>query len=201
VKKKRGYRMESRASSVTETRESILRATYELLLVHDYDDVTLEQVAERAGVTKQTVIRQFGSKDRLAVAVVDFQRPLEEAGRMVEPGDLATAVEVLVSRYETMGDANVRVLALPHRVPAIGYLLEEARKSHQGWVERVFAPYLPERKGKLRRRQVMAFYGATEVTLWKLLRRDFGLSRAETEAVLLTLVTGVAGQTQKEERG
>jgi AcrR family transcriptional regulator len=193
--------MESRADSVEATRESILRAAYELWLAHDYDELTLEEVGKRAGVTKQTVIRQFGSKERLAVAVVDFQRPLEEAGRTVEPGDVAAAIEVLVSRYEKMGDANVRVLALEHRVPAIRYLLEAARKSHQGWVERVFAPYLPERKSTLRRRQVMAFYGATEVMLWKLLRRDFGLSRAETEAVLLTLVTGLTGLTQKKERG
>ena len=45
----------------------------------------------------------------------------------------------------------------------------------------------------------MAFYAATEVMLWKLLRRDFGLSRKETEAVFLTLVSGLANQSRKKE--
>jgi AcrR family transcriptional regulator len=191
VKKKRSYRMAARADSVEETRTAILRATYDLWLAHDYDDVTLAHVAERAGVTKQTVIRQFGSKDRLAVATVDWQRPVEEAGRAVRPGDVAGAVTVLVARYEKMGDANVRVLALEHRVPAIRYLLEESRKSHRGWVEHVFGPFLPKREGAARELQVMAFYAATEVMLWKLLRRDFRLGREETEAVLFALVSGL----------
>ena len=46
----------------------------------------------------------------------------------------------------------------------------------------------------------MAFYAATEVMLWKLLRRDFGLSRKETEAVLLALVSGLVKQRQKKEK-
>src|SRR5262245_51032632 len=110
--------MDARADAVEKTRESILHAAYVLWLAHHFDDVSLEQVAERAGVTKQTVIRQFGSKDQLAYAVVDWQRPREEASRVCEPGDVAGAVEIVVERYEKMGDANVRVLELEHRVPA-----------------------------------------------------------------------------------
>src|SRR5262245_35566624 len=122
--------MEARADAVEQTRESILRATYELWLEYDWDDFSLERVAERAGVSKQTVIRQFGSKDKLALATVDWQRPVEEAGRVVEPGDVAGAVEVIIARYEKMGDANIRALALEHRIPAIRYLLEQGRASH-----------------------------------------------------------------------
>lgn len=191
--------MQSRAEGVEETRARILGAAYELLLEQHYDEVSLERVAERAGVTKQTVIRQFGSKDQLAYAVVDWQRPREEAARMAEPGDVRAAVETLVERYERMGDANVRVLQLESRVPAIRYLLEQGRASHSAWVARVFAPFLPRRNGRARRRRAMAFYAATEVMLWKLLRRDFGLSRKETEAVLLELVSGLVMQGRKEE--
>jgi len=190
--------MQSRAQGVEETRARILQATYEIFLEQHYDEVSLERVAQRAGVTKQTLIRQFGSKDRLAYAVVDWQRPREEAARMVEPGDMCGAIETLVERYERMGDANVRVLELESRVPAIRYLLQQGRESHSAWVARVFAPFLPKRSGRARQRRAMAFYAATEVMLWKLLRRDFGLSRKETEAVLLELVSGLAAQSQKE---
>lgn len=184
--------MAARANAVQRTRASILQAAYECWSEQDYDEVSLEQIAARAGVTKQTVLRVFGSKDQLAYATVDWHRPLEESQRLVEPGDVAAAVEVLVTSYERMGDANVRVLALEKRVPAIGYLLEQARKSHRGWVERVFEPFLPKRKGATYERRVMAFYAATDVTGWKLLRRDFGLNRQETAAVMLTLVSSLA---------
>lgn len=186
----RPYEMERRHAAVERTREAILAAAYELWRTEEYDDVSLERVAERAGVTKQTVIRQFGSKDQLAYATVDWQRPREEAAREVEPGDLEAAVDVLVDRYERIGDANIRVLALEQRVPAIRYLLEQSRASHRQWIERVFAPFLPAR-GVARRRRVTAFYAATEVTLWKLVRRDFGQSRADVRAVFLALVSGL----------
>jgi len=189
--------MQTRAARVKSTRTRILEATYQLFLEQHYDEVSLARVAERAGLTKQTVIRQFGSKDQLAYAVVDWQRPREEAARLVEPGDVRGAVNTLVERYERMGDANVRVLQLENRVPAIRYLLEQGRESHAAWVARVFAPFLPRRRGRAHRRRAMAFYAATEVMLWKLLRRDFGLSRQETEAVLFALVSGLVMQSQK----
>ena len=191
--------MQSRAAHVEETRIRILEAAYQLLLEQHYDEVSLERVAERAGLTKQTVLRQFGSKDQLAYAVVDWQRPTEEAARLVQPGDVRGAVNTLVERYERMGDANVRVLQLENRVPAIRYLLQQGRESHSAWVARVFAPFLPRRRGRAHRRRAMAFYAATEVMLWKLLRRDFGLSRKETGAVLLALVSGLVMQSQKSE--
>jgi AcrR family transcriptional regulator len=199
VKRNRAYQMEARAEAVEQTRESILRATYALWLEqHEWDDVSLERIAERAGVSKQTVIRQFGSKDKLAYATVDWQRPVEEAGRVAPPGDVAAAVEVLIERYEKMGDANVRALALEPRIPAIRYLLEQGRESHRAWVERVFRIFLPKRKGAARRRRVMAFYAATEVMIWKLLRRDFQLSREDTRAVFLTLVSGLAADGREK---
>ena len=63
--------MQTRAARVKNTRTRILEAAYQLFLERHYDEVSLERVAERAGLSKQTVIRQFGSKDRLAYAVVD----------------------------------------------------------------------------------------------------------------------------------
>lgn len=188
MKYPRPYRMVARADAAERTRTRILQAAYDLLLEHEYELVTLDGVAERAGVTKQTVIRQFGAKDRLAYAVVDWQRPREEAARAVEPGDVSGALEALLTRYEAMGDANVRVLALEQRVPEVRYLLEQGRDSHRRWIEHVFAPFLPRGRGAARKRRIMAFYAATEVTVWKLLRRDFRMTRRETGAVMRSMV-------------
>jgi AcrR family transcriptional regulator len=189
---KRAYDMSTRADAVEETRERILEATYRLWMKLPYEEISLEKVAEDAGVSKQTVIRQFKSKDQLAVACADWQRPREEAARVVEPGDIELAVSVLIERYETMGDANVAAIEIERRVPGIHYLLEQGRESHRLWIEKTFAPFLPKRKGTAHKRRVMAFYAATEVMLWKLLRRDFAMSREETEAVMLELVDALA---------
>ncbi|MEU6541591.1 TetR/AcrR family transcriptional regulator [Streptomyces sp. NPDC047000] len=43
--------------------EKILAAAKELFLADRYDGVTLERVAERAGVSRQTVYNRFGSKE------------------------------------------------------------------------------------------------------------------------------------------
>jgi AcrR family transcriptional regulator len=192
----RAYRMRARARSAEATRERVLRAAYGLWLEKPYDEVSLQRVAEAAGVSKQTVLRLFASKDQLAFAVVDWQRPREEAARDAPPGDAPEAVARLLERYEAMGDANVRALELEARVPAIAYLLAQSRESHRRWVERAFAPFLPARRGAAHRRRVMAFYAATEVTVWKLLRRDFALSRAEAQGVILHLVEALAAQAQ-----
>ena len=90
VAAKRVYRMTARAKSADETRERILARAYDLWLAEPYESVTLEAIAARAKVTKQTILRLFSSKDELAVAVVDWQRPREEAGRQTEPGDAWT---------------------------------------------------------------------------------------------------------------
>ena len=167
--------------------ERILRAAHGLWMVRPYDQVTIGAVAEAAGVSRQTVIRQFGTKDELAFAVVDWQKPHEDAVRAAEPGDVAGAIARLVDRYETMGDANVRVLELEGRVPAIDYLLDVSRAGHRAWIQRILVPGVDDEQ------LVLALYAATDVTLWKLLRRDLGRSPAETEAVILRLVRGVLG--------
>ena len=43
--------------------EKILAAAKELFLADRYDGVTLERVAERAGVSRQTVYNRFGAKE------------------------------------------------------------------------------------------------------------------------------------------
>src|SRR3954469_3314364 len=66
---KRRYRMGARAEATAATRSSIACAWLALLRTLDYDEITLGVVAARAGVTVQTVIRHFGSKEELFGAV------------------------------------------------------------------------------------------------------------------------------------
>src|SRR3712207_8802346 len=54
---KRRYRMRVRAEAAAETGRRILEAVIELHRERFFDQVSLEDIAERAGVTVQTVIR------------------------------------------------------------------------------------------------------------------------------------------------
>lgn len=192
---RRPYRMQARQEAVDRAREAILSATYDLWLERAYDEVTLQAVAERAGVTRQTVHRHFGSKEQLVLAVVDWAGPREEAARAVPAGDVGAAIRRVIERNEEMGDANIRALELEGRVEAIATMLAQGRASHRAWIGRVFGPQLQGLRGRARDRAVMALYAATDVTVWKLLRRDFGLSVPETERIVSQLVEGVLDRT------
>ncbi len=190
----REYRMQARQENVASTRERILSAAYDQWKELPYDQVSIGSIAKSAGVSRQTVIRQFGTKDELAYAVVDWQRPQEEAFRAAEPGDIETAITRLVDRYEVMGDANVRIVELEGRFPAFDYLLEVSRTSHRGWVETTLLP-----DGVIDREHlVLALYAATDVTVWKLLRRDLRQSRRATETVILHLVRAALREAAPE---
>jgi AcrR family transcriptional regulator len=199
----RPYRMGARRRAVERTRERVLAAAFDLFRDRPYDEVSLDAVASRADVSRQTVHRQFGSKEDLMGAVIDWRRPQEVAAdRQVEPGDISGAVRQLVDRYETMGDAVVRFLALEGRVAPIDRLLEHGRRSHRAWIERVFDPYLPAGAGP-REETVLTLYAATDLMVWKLLRRDFGRSRQQTETSIRRLVEGALrtpDETDSEDR-
>jgi hypothetical protein len=62
------------------------------------------------------------------------------------------------------------------------------RRFHWQWVERTFAPLLDGLSAREQRRRTAALVAVTDVYTWKLLRRDLGLSRAETERVLIEMI-------------
>lgn len=186
----RDYRMTARAQSVERTRERILGVARERFFAQPYDEVTLAGIASSAGVTQQTLLNHFSSKEGLALAVVEMVKPEVEALRSpVAVGDVEGAVRGLVRQYEALGDANVRLAAVAERLPALAPGLAFARRGHTEWLERIFAPCLPRDAGA-RRRALAALYAATDVGTWKLLRRDLGHSRTETAAILRVLVEG-----------
>jgi AcrR family transcriptional regulator len=183
--------MRARQEAVDQTRERILEAMAELWLTRHYDEVTLADVADLARVSRQTVYRQFGTKDELLIATAEWKGPQGEAQMLVAPGDVDGAISRLMGLYERMGDANVRALALEGRVDAMDHMLKRGRSAHRAWIEHVFDPWLPAHGSPDRESLVMALYAATDVMQWKLLRRDFDFTANGTEQIIRRLVTGV----------
>ena len=191
MKTNRTYQMGARAVAVTATKERIAKGAARLLLEHGPEDVTLAAIAEAAGVSHQTVLNHYGSKEGVVLGVVEVLKSQTESARYAgEPGDVTSAVRALVGEYERMGDANFRWAAAADRLGELASLLDDARATHQAWLEAMFGEALPTSR-VARRRAVQALHAATDVYTWKLFRRDLRLSRAETEKLIADLVVGV----------
>ncbi|MGH1565489.1 TetR/AcrR family transcriptional regulator [Mumia sp. DW29H23] len=185
----RAYRMDVRARSTAATRERILAATLATFFDAPTLDVPLRTVAERAGVSVQTVLRHFESKDGLVAAAAAYT-----AGRIGDQrdrapvGDLTGAVENLVAHYEELGDGVVRMLAEETRNPALSVVADQGRAYHREWCARVFAGGLAHTPEADRPRRLAQVVAVCDVFTWKLLRRDQGLSRDETTRALVELL-------------
>src|SRR5437764_14803627 len=109
--KTRTYRMGARAEAAAATGERILDAAEALFWEAPAREATLDEIAGRAGVSVQTVIRRFGGRE--GVGVASMQRALSRAETQrdeAEPGDLPRIVSVLMEHYESLGDRVLRTL-------------------------------------------------------------------------------------------
>lgn len=195
----RPYRMRARAEAAERTAAAILDATVELWRDHALDAITLQMIAERAGVTVQTVLRRFGTKDGVVDACIRSDAAKILAHRAQAPvGDIDDALAVLFEHYEQVGDAVLRTLDLQERYPAAKAITDAGRAEHRAWCERVFGPYLPDRDAPAYATRVDAFVAATDLYLWKLLRRDLDRTSGEALQAVRTLVDGL---TRPRERG
>lgn len=187
---RRPYRMGARAASMEVTRTRVLEAAAALWTRRWYDDVTLQHVADEAGVSVQTIVNHFGGKDGLADAVADRVASRTALTRQAPTGDVAAIVAVLFADYERHGEANVLWAAQIDRVPAMARAAAHARVQHRAWLEQVFADRLPA-PGPAREHALNLHYAATDVYLWKLWRRDLGLPREDAERAMRDLVTSI----------
>ena len=194
----RPYQLRARAEGAQERVERVLDAAVELWLEHWYDEYTLQDIAERSGVSLSTIMRRFGSKEGIVAAVLASDRGRARVSDRdhIAAGDVDGAVAELLEEYERTGDAVMRNLAVEERVPAIGEVVKVGRIMHREFVARVFAPWLPSRKGRAYDRRLAQFIVACDVYTWKLLRRDQGLSERETEHAMRDLLDRLT--TEKE---
>jgi AcrR family transcriptional regulator len=191
---KRQYRMNVRARRSEETAERILGVALERFLTRSYDDVTLAQIAEGAGVTVPTLIAHFGRKEDLFVAACeDWGSRMIESRDEAPVGDHAGAIRNLLAQYDAEGELILHLLAEEDRFPAVRAMTDEGRRYHRSWVERVFEPSLGSLRGAYRERLVVQLIVATDLLAWKLMRLDMKLSRRQTEAAIVQTVDALTG--------
>jgi AcrR family transcriptional regulator len=193
MKTTRKYTMGARARAVEETRRRIVDALIALAGERPFAEITLDLIAERAGVSVQTVLRQFGSRDGLFAEAMDTAMVDAEDERRTPPGDVAAAVRIVVDHYETRGRTALLMLAQEGHDDVARKATDRGKAMHRAWVRDAFAPVVDgtvnggaDNDGLLDLLVV-----ATDVYTWKLLRIDRGHSRAVTERRMHDLVVAV----------
>ncbi len=187
----RAYNQTARAEATEATRRRIAQAFVEAAGEHWFDDITLEEVARRAGVTVRTVIRQFGGKDGLVASLADVRNPEISAHRTVTPGDIDQALKRLFEEYEVDGDGLIRLLAQEQRYPQLDEIIAVGRTGHRAVTAANFGPWLARLPPARREQAIDALVIATDIYTWKLLRRDMRRSPDEALATIRGLVEAV----------
>jgi AcrR family transcriptional regulator len=186
---RRSYRQVRRAAAAAATGERILDAADAIFWERPTDQIPLDEVARRAGVSVQTVIRRFGGKQGLFDAA--WQRTLHQIRQQRDEavsGDVRGAVAVLMDHYEDWGDRALRLLAVEGRSPDVDKVLAAGRQYHAEACARIFGPTLSRLRGVERERRLAQLIAVTDVFTWRLLRRDRRLSRRQTELALIELL-------------
>lgn len=184
----RGYRMTARAQSAAATGERILDAAIALFWERPTDQIVLREVAERAGVTVQTVIRRYGGREGLLAAAGERQLRATESERAVPEGDVPAALSALLDHYERNAAGVLRLLAAEESSPVLAEFAQRGRRLHKEWCCAAFAPFLAHLTGVHHERRLAQVVAICDVYTWKLLRLDAGLSRRQTHLALAELL-------------
>lgn len=194
--RKRPYRMVARAESAARTGERIIDAAVEMFFEQPARTISLDEVADRAGVTVQTVIRRFGGREGLLAAAAERETGRIRGEREVAPGDAEGAVRVLIAHYERTGDRVLRLLAEESGSEALREIVDEGRRLHRDWCASVFAPALAGLSAAQRARRLAQLVAVCDVYTWMLMRRQSRLSRDQTTLALLELLTPLTQRTE-----
>jgi AcrR family transcriptional regulator len=195
MKSERTYRMVARAEAAERTRLEVLHAALALFTREPFGSITLQAIADEAGVTLQTVLRKFGSKEGLFEAAAgEVERRVLEERTQDLPADVDAALSQLVASYERIGEFNWRALCQEDQFPFISAGMHRARELHREWLAHFFQAELAGARPAERARRLELLFGATDFYLWKLYRKDLGHSRAVATSLLRDAVHALQEQ-------
>jgi AcrR family transcriptional regulator len=188
----RPYKQVARAKAQERTRDALLEVAMDEFVGDRWQKTSLETLSARAGVTKQTLLRHFGSKDGLLMqALMRGASQVFDQRWSVAAGDIDGAVENLLDHYEEWGERSLRIGAWQSGPAMLARLSQMARQVHYDWIEYVFAPWLDGLDEPARTRRRAALIALCDVHTWQLLSHDLGFARSEVHATLTSAIEAV----------
>jgi AcrR family transcriptional regulator len=196
MKYPRSYDMTARAVAAAQTAERITSTAMRLLQTEAVADITLNDIADGAGVTVQTVLRRFGDRDSVfAAAIEGFARDVFAQRGRASSNDIDDIVTNLVEHYERWGALVIKMITEQAGAPALRATVEGGAQYHQDWCLRVFAGSLVGLPRADRMRRAAQLTAICDVRTWDLLRRQGRLSREQTHRALLELLEPLTRST------
>lgn len=180
----RPYRQLARAEGRDHTRAALLDVAEREFFAGRFDGASLEELAAGPGVTKQTLLRHFGSKERL---LEQSALPGRERVRRFSlgAGGIAGVVDNLLDYYERDAERALRIAALEGRGGAFDDIVRDAKHLHHDWVHRAFGRWLEPFSARVHARRRAALIVLYDVRAWWVLAHDLGLSRREVRATMI----------------
>lgn len=186
---RRPYKKVAREQSQQRTRDALLDAASNEFIEGNWLKASLDSLSAKAGVTKQTLLRHFGSKDGLlAQALMHSGRQIRDQRWSTPTSDIGGAVENLLDHYEEWGERSLRIGAWLSGPPMLAMISRAARQVHYEWVEYAFALWLDGLDEEHWTQRRAALIAICDVHTWSLLSHDLGLDRAQIHAILADLI-------------
>lgn len=176
----------------------MIEAVFALIDRGSFGEVTLQGVADEAGVSLKTVVRHFGSKEELLRQAMDEARVVEEDNRSVPVGDLDAVCRALAERYEVMAEQIYRMGDVELTYPWLSDWVQMARTSHLDWLAEAFDPWLPAERPE-REDRLMCLFSATEIRSWWAIRQRFDYSPERARAVILRQLRALTSQWERDD--
>lgn len=187
----RAYEQRARAAAAEATSRRILDAFFKRAESELFELITLDALADDAGVTVQTIIRKFGGKVGVLEAAAKRMEKEVLARRTAETGNLDQAVDGLTDDYEASGRFVLHLLNQEDRNPALKQTTDFGRRCHREWLVTIFAGKLKALTPAKRAATLDALVVATDIYVWKVVRIDMGRSVSAFKALVKRLLTGV----------
>lgn len=135
----RRYDMRRRGSEAADTRARIIAAAHRLLNQQDGTALTLQEVADAAGVSRATVYNSVGARRDLLAAVFEDQGRLIGFDRVLAATKLDDPAQAILATvregcraWSVMPDAIRKTLALAVTDPEIGELVRQYERYRRG---------------------------------------------------------------------
>ena len=184
----RRYMTTTRRGAGSDTVERVLAAADALVAEDAFHSATMEDLAERAGVSRATVFSRFGSKVGVLEALSTRCAGGPEMAAIraaLELDDPVASLDALIvassNLWERQGYILIQLKAIVVLEPEASVLIDAQRDDQRDAVERVARGLAREsllREGWAAPRAAAALHALTSVETFLELRREYGLSLA-----------------------
>jgi AcrR family transcriptional regulator len=181
----REYKQVERAKAQERTREALIEAATDEFFEGNWLKTSLDSLSRRAGVTRQTLLRHFGSKDGLLMqSLMRGAAQVRDQRWSTPTTDIPGAVENVIDHYEEWGERSVRIGAWQRGPTVLALFANAARQMHYDWVEHAFAGWLDKFDDETRAERQAILVVLCDVQTWWILSNDLSLPRHKVHAIL-----------------